>query len=104
MVGKSAGDMAWFQLYAQDRNLMKGLLTRAKNSGYKNVVVTADVPAPSRRERMRIAGAPLGSRGNSSFSPRVQQSLLRPEWAMRTILNGGVRFMEPYAKEKEQKK
>ena len=107
MVGKSAGDMAWFQLYApKDRNLMKGLLTRAKNSGYKNVVVTADVPAPSRRERMRIAGAPLGSRGNSSFSPRViWQSLLRPEWAMRTILNGGVRFrnMEPYAKEEGTK-
>jgi L-lactate dehydrogenase (cytochrome) len=101
MVSQSAGEMAWFQLYApKDRGLMADLLRRAKDSGYQNLVVTADVPSPSRRERMRIAGAPLGSRGNSSFSPRViWQSMLRPEWAVRTLLNGGARFrnMEPYA-------
>ena len=81
---------------------MKDLLRRAKEHGYQNLVVTADVPAPSRREHMRIAGAPLGSRGNSSFTPRViWQSMLRPEWAVRTLLNGGARFrnMEPYAKQ-----
>jgi len=102
MLAKSAGERAWFQLYApKDRDIMKDLLRRAKDSGVQNLAVTADVPAPSRRERMRIAGAPLGSRGNSSFSPRViWQSLLRPEWAVRTLLNGGARFrnMEPYAK------
>mgnify|MGYP001195333887 CR=1 FL=1 len=103
MVAKSAGEMAWFQLYApKDRVIMKDLLRRAKEHGYQNLVVTADVPAPSRREHMRIAGAPLGSRGNSSFTPRViWQSMLRPEWAVRTLLNGGARFrnMEPYAKQ-----
>ena len=49
---------------------------------------------------MRIAGAPLGSRGNSTFSPRViWQSMTHPEWALRTLMNGGARFrnMEPYA-------
>ena len=101
MVSESAGDMAWFQLYApKDRGLMRDLLYRAKSAGYQNIVVTADVPSPSRRESMRIAGAPLGSRGNSNFSPRViWQSMLRPEWAMRTLLNGGARFrnIEPYA-------
>ena len=103
MVAQSAGEMAWFQLYApKDRAIMKDLLRRAKENGYQNLVVTADVPAPSRREHMRIAGAPLGSRGNSSFTPRViWQSMLRPEWAVRTLLNGGARFrnMEPYAKQ-----
>jgi L-lactate dehydrogenase (cytochrome) len=102
MLAESAGEMAWFQLYApHDRNLMRDMLRRAKACGYQNLVVTADVPSPSRREHMRIAGAPLGSRGNSSFSPRVVwQSMLRPEWAVRTLLNGGARFrtMEPYAK------
>ena len=52
------------------------------------------------RERMRIAGAPLGSRGNSTFSPRViWQSMTHPEWALRMLMNGGARFrnMEPYA-------
>ena len=102
MLADSAGEMAWFQLYApNDRELMSDMLRRAKACGYQNLVVTADVPSPSRREHMRIAGAPLGSRGNSSFSPRViWQSMLRPEWAFRTLLNGGARFrtMEPYAK------
>ena len=102
MVADSAGEMAWFQLYApKSRDLMQDLLRRAKGCGYATLVVTADVPSPSRRERMRIAGAPLGSRGNSAFSPRVVwQSILRPEWAVRTLLNGGARFrnMEPYAK------
>ena len=49
-----------------------------------------------------LHGAPLGSRGNSSFTPQViWQSMLRPEWAVRTLLNGGARFrnMEPYAKQ-----
>ena len=103
MVAQSAGEMAWFQLYPpKDRAIMKDLLRRAKDHGYQNIVVTADVPAPSRREHMRIAGAPLGSRGNSSFTPRViWQSMLRPQWAVRTLLNGGARFrnMEPYAKQ-----
>ena len=102
MVADSAGEMGWFQLYApRDRDLMRDLLRRAKDCGVTTLVVTADVPSPSRRERMRIAGAPLGSRGNSAFSPRViWQSMLRPEWAVRTLLNGGARFrnMEPYAK------
>ncbi|MBT6566866.1 MAG: alpha-hydroxy-acid oxidizing protein [Candidatus Puniceispirillum sp.] len=101
-VSKVAGDMTWFQLYApRDPKLMQDLLRRARACGVKNIVLTADVPSPSRRERMRIAGAPLGSRGNSSFSPQViWQSMMRPEWAIRTLLNGGARFrnMEPYAK------
>ena len=103
MVAQSAGEMAWFQLYPpKDRAIMKDLFRRAKDHGYQNIVVTADVPAPSRREHMRIAGAPLGSRGNSSFTPRViWQSMLCPQWAVRTLLNGGARFrnMEPYAKQ-----
>lgn len=101
-VSKVADDMTWFQLYApRDPELMRDLLSRARACGVKNIVLTADVPSPSRRERMRIAGAPLGSRGNSSFSPQViWQSMMCPEWAIRTVLNGGARFrnMEPYAK------
>lgn len=99
-----AGDMTWFQLYApRNTDMMKDLLRRARACGVKNIVLTADVPSPSRRERMRIAGAPLGSRGNSSFSPRViWQSMMRPEWAIRTVLNGGARFrnIEPYTNKK----
>ena len=97
----AGGAMTWFQLYApRDHDLCFDLLRRARDMGVETLIVTADVPAPSRRERMRIAGAPLGSRGNSKYSPHVVwQSMLRPEWALRMVMNGGARFrnLEPYA-------
>ena len=100
-VAAVGGDMAWFQLYApQDRDIGVDLIRRARESGVETLGVTADVPAPSRRERMRIAGAPLGSRGNSMYSPAVLlQAASRPNWALRMLANGGPRFrnMEPYA-------
>lgn len=100
-VSAVGGDMTWFQLYApHDRELGMDLIRRALACNVETLVLTADVPSPSRRERMRIAGAPLGSRGNSQYSPSViWQSAMRPEWAIRTLLNGGPRFrnMEPYA-------
>lgn len=100
-VAAVANGMLWFQLYApHDRTLCYDLLRRAEQAGVETLILTADVPSPSRRERMRIAGAPLGSRGNSSFTPRViWQSMTHPEWALRTLANGGARFrnMEPYA-------
>ena len=100
-VAKVGGDMAWFQLYPpRDRDICFDLMRRAQDCGVDTLVVTADVPAPSRRERMRIAGAPLGSRGNSMYSPSVLlQAASRPNWALRMLFNGGPRFrnMEPYA-------
>ena len=100
-VAEVGGDMAWFQLYPpRDRDICFDLMRRARDVGVDTLVVTADVPAPSRRERMRIAGAPLGSRGNSMYSPSVLlQSAMRPNWALRMLMNGGPRFrnMEPYA-------
>ena len=100
-VAKVGGDMAWFQLYPpRDRDICFDLMRRAHDVGVDTLVVTADVPAPSRRERMRIAGAPLGSRGNSMYSPTVLlQAAMRPNWALRMLMNGGPRFrnMEPYA-------
>jgi len=100
-VAEVGGEMAWFQLYPpRDRDICFDLMRRARDAGVDTLVVTADVPAPSRRERMRIAGAPLGSRGNSMYSPSVLlQSAMRPNWALRMLMNGGPRFrnMEPYA-------
>ena len=68
-VAKAGGANTWFQLYAaKDRDITFDLMRRARACNVETLVVTADVPAPSRRERMRIAGAPLGSRGNSTFT------------------------------------
>lgn len=54
--GPDADGMGWFQLYPpRDREIRQSLLQRATDSGLTALVVTADVPAPSRRERQRKA-------------------------------------------------
>lgn len=95
-------DTSWFQLYApNDRQIMADLLGRAKQAGMKALIVTADVPGPSRREAMRLSGAPIGSRNPMALTPRVfWQSMLHPHWALSVLANGGkFRFknLEPYA-------
>lgn len=93
---------SWFQLYApNDPEIMVDLLSRAKKAGMKTLIVTADVPGPSRREEMRYAGAPIGSRNPMAITPRVfWQSLLHPTWALSVLAHGGkfrFRNLEPYA-------
>ena len=93
---------SWFQLYApNDPEIMVDLLSRAKKVGMKTLIVTADVPGPSRREEMRYAGAPIGSRNPMAITPRVfWQSLLHPTWALSVLAHGGkfrFRNLEPYA-------
>lgn len=47
----------WFQLYPpKDLDILDSLLSRVKNSGFSTLVVTVDIPAPSRRERSKYAG------------------------------------------------
>ena len=100
-VSKVGGDITWFQLYPPaDRDMCLDMMRRARECGVDTLVVTADVPAPSRRERMRLSGGPVGSRGKSMYTPRViMQSMSRPEWALRLLANGGPRFrnIEPYS-------
>ena len=57
-IGPLIGDKGFFQLYAaNDLEITADLLARAKKAGFTKLIVTADVPGPSRREEMRIAGA-----------------------------------------------
>lgn len=101
-IGPIAKEKGFFQLYApNDRELAIDLMARAKKAGFTKLILTADVPGPSRREEMRIAGAPIGSR--SEASPTLQvlwQSALHPSWALSVLRQGGkfrFRNMEPYA-------
>ena len=98
-LGKGHG---WFQLYApKDHGVMRDLLARAKQAGFTTLVLTADVPGPSRREDMRLAGAPIGSRNPMSVTPRLfWQCLTHPAWSLAVLANGGkFRFknLEPYS-------
>jgi len=95
-IGPLAGDMGWFQLYPpRDADIRTDLLKRAKAAGFRVLVLTVDVPAPSRRERQL--------RADLAFPPRktprmFAQTALRPEWALRTLRMGvpRLRLMEEY--------
>jgi L-lactate dehydrogenase (cytochrome) len=90
VIGPIAGDMGWFQLYPpRDEAIRRDLLERVGVSGFKTLVVTADVPAPSRRERQRKAQV----RVPPVIGPRlIAQSLLRPAWTAAVLRNGLPRF------------
>lgn len=96
-VGAVAGDMGWFQLYPpRDRAIRTDLLNRVKASGFRALVVTADVPLPSRRERALRAGLRMPPRITPGF---VWDALIHPSWTFHTMRAGlpRLRSMEKYA-------
>lgn len=96
-VGPFAGDMGWFQLYSpRDRQIREDLLHRVKAHGFRVMVVTADVPMPSRRESMARAGLKMPPVITPSF---VLQAALCPAWTRATLQAGLPRLktMEKYA-------
>lgn len=96
VTGPASDGMGWFQLYPpRDEAIRKDLLDRVADSGFTTLVVTADVPAPSRRERQRKARV----RVPPVVGPKlVWQSALHPAWAWGVARNGLPRFrtLEPY--------
>ena len=88
--GPVADGMGWFQLYPpRDPTMRADLLERARVSGFTTLVVTADVPAPSRRERQRKARV----RVPPKIGPRlIMQSMARPAWSLGIVRNGLPRF------------
>ena len=96
-IGPLAGEMGWFQLYPpRDPEIRRDLLRRARASGFRVLVLTVDVPAPSRRERQL--------RAELTFPPKVTPRMLAqvalcPAWALGTLRLGQprLRLMEGYA-------
>ncbi|KPQ06735.1 MAG: L-lactate dehydrogenase (cytochrome) [Rhodobacteraceae bacterium HLUCCA12] len=97
-IGPLAGDRGWFQLYPpRDPGIRADLLRRARAAGFRVLVLTVDVPAPSRRERQL--------RADLAFPPKktprmFMQAALRPRWALGTVRMGvpRLRLMEEYRK------
>ena len=97
-IGPLADGMGWFQLYPPRRSeLLSELLTRARESGFTTLVVTADVPTPGRRERTIRSGLNMPPRITPRF---VWEALSHPGWTAATLRAGlpRLRTMEPYAK------
>jgi len=88
-IGPLADGMGWFQLYPpHQESLRQDLLKRAKDSGFTTLLVTADVPIGSTRERQRRAGVtvppkitPLKAVREEWDGPIVLKGILDPEQA-----------------------
>ncbi len=95
-VGPHAGDQGWFQLYSpRDPELRLEMLARVKADGFHTLVLTADVPVASRRERQRKGGM----NHPPKLTPRIlAQVALRPAWAWGTMRVGmpRLRFIESF--------
>ena len=74
------GAESWFQLYPpKDEDIRRDMLERARASGFSTLVLTADVPVASRRERQTRSGLTQPPR----LTPRLlAQVARRPAWAL----------------------
>ncbi|MEM6963520.1 MAG: alpha-hydroxy acid oxidase [Bacteroidota bacterium] len=102
-VGAHVGDMGWFQLYPpKDRAIRNSLLERAKQSGFHTLVVTADVPMASRRERTKRAGLTMPPQISLKM---IWEAITHPTWTYYTLLNGlpKLRTVEHYTNNNSMK-
>lgn len=91
-----AGPTAWFQLYPPaDEGMERAMIARAQAAGYRNLVVTVDIPGPTRRRRDIRSGLVVPPR----IGPRMMaQIALHPAWALRAARTGIPEFrnLSPY--------
>ncbi|MCW9043460.1 MAG: alpha-hydroxy-acid oxidizing protein [Pseudopelagicola sp.] len=96
-VAPHLGAHGWFQMYPpRDPEIRKDMLARAKRAGFTTLVLTADVPVASRRERQVRSGLTTPPR----LTPRLlAQVALRPAWALGTARMGmpRMRLIDEYA-------
>jgi len=96
-IGPLAGGQGWFQLYPpRDPDIRADMLKRVRDAGFKTLILTVDVPAPSRRERQTRGGLTQPPR----LSPRLALQVARcPAWAMGTAQLGmpRMRLIDSYA-------
>lgn len=102
-VGAYIGDMGWFQLYPpKDREVEISLLQRAKEAGFHTLLITADVPMASKRERTKRAGLVMPPKITPSM---IWQGITHPVWSFYTLLNGipRLRTVEHYTNNNNMK-
>lgn len=91
------GKNGWFQLYPpRDMDIREDILKRAEASGFHTLVLTVDLAAPSRRQRLLRAGITNPMR----LSPNIIfQCLSKPSWSIATMASGvpKLKTLEKYA-------
>ena len=103
MVGPLTNGRGWFQLYPpKDLAVRQSLLDRAWRAGFRTLLVTADVPMASRRERTKRAGLSMPPR----ITPRmIWEGITHPAWSLATLRRGlpRLRTIEAYTDYKDMK-
>ncbi|SPH18732.1 L-lactate dehydrogenase [Defluviimonas aquaemixtae] len=96
-VAPALGAHGWFQMYPpRDPKIRTDMLKRAKDAGFSVLILTADVPVASRRERQTRSGLTQPPK----LTPRLlTQIAMCPGWAMGTARIGmpRMRLMDGYA-------
>jgi len=82
-IGPEAGDNGWFQFYpTADDDVRDDMLRRAREAGFKVLVVTVDVPVSSTRERQFRAGLSVPPKKDLRT---LWRAAIRPAWTMATL-------------------
>lgn len=85
-IGPIVDGNGWFQLYSpRQMDIRLDVLKRAKDNGFETLVVTADVPKPSRRERTKRAGLRNPPKITLDF---ILDGILCPRWTMQYLKHG----------------
>ncbi len=95
-IARLAPDVCWFQLYVPSKEqIMEDLIKRAKQAGYKALVITLDIPVLAKRNRELKNGLQLPFKITPSM---LWQSIIRPQWTCSTLLSGFPSFVNllPY--------
>lgn len=88
-LARRAGGDLWFQLYVLQRALAADLVRRARDAGYRVLVLTIDVPVNGRRERDLRNSFAVPFR----LSPRIiLDAALHPGWTLRQLSHGLPQF------------
>ncbi len=89
-IGPATDGMGWFQLYPpKDTAMRRDLLERASAAGMTTLVITADTPMQSRRERQRRAEVSVPPKRTIKTYWRAA---IRPSWSIATLAHGLPRF------------
>ncbi|WP_158967501.1 alpha-hydroxy acid oxidase [Chachezhania sediminis] len=80
------GPNAWYQLYPpRDPKIRQDMIDRIRAAGFTTLILTVDVPSPSRRERQVRSGLTMPP----VLTPRLMaQIAMRPRWALGIAQSG----------------
>jgi (S)-mandelate dehydrogenase len=87
---RTAPEHLWYQLYtAQDSKITEDLVRRARDAGVNTLVMTVDVPVPSKRERNMRNGFGLSVTFKLST---IAEALTHPAWVASYLRHGKPMF------------